>query len=146
MRKYLLPVAGLALMAASNGAFAASANSSFNVLLKVAAACTVTAADLNFGTFTGSIPAATTGSSNATVTCNKNTPYSLSFAATSTGTATATMANGTSTIPANLTISTTSQTATGGADTTTINGTIVSAVASPVVGTYTVAQAIYVLY
>ncbi len=152
MRKYLLPLSGIAILAAANGAFAASATSNFNVKVTVNTACTVSATDLNFGSFTGSIPAGTTGSSTATVSCNKGTSYALSFAtgagpAAATGTATANMANGANpTIPANLTVSTTAQSATGGNDTTTINGTIVAAVTNPAVGTYTIAQAIYVLY
>ena len=147
MRKYLLPVAGLAFVAATNGALAASATGSFNVSVTVTSACTVSATALNFGSFAGSIPAATTGSSNATVSCNKGVPYALSFTTTAgTGTATATMANGAATIPASLTVSTTSQNATGGNDVTPINGTIVAAQINPAVGTYTVAQSIYVLY
>lgn len=151
MRKYLLPVAGLAFLAASNGAFAASATNSFNVKIVIASACTVSATDVNFGTVTGSIAANTTTTANATVTCNKNTPYALSFVtgagpAAAVGTATATMANGANTIPVSLTMSAASQTATGGNDTTTITGKIVAAVPSPAVGAYTVAQSIFVLY
>ena len=151
MRKYLLPVAGLAFLAASNGAFAANATNSFNVKVTIAAACIVSAADVNFGTITGSIAAGTSTTSNATVTCNKNTPYALSFVTgagpgSAVGAATATMANGANTIPVNLTMSAASQTASGGSDTTTITGTIVTAVPSPVVGVYTVPQSIFVLY
>ncbi|MDE2384026.1 MAG: spore coat protein U domain-containing protein [Alphaproteobacteria bacterium] len=152
MNKYLLPVAGIAFLAAANGAFAASATSNFNVKVTVNTACTVSATDLNFGSITGSIAAGTTGSSTATVSCNKGTSYALSFVtgagpANAIGTATANMANGANpVIPASLTISNAAQTATGGNDNTTINGTIVSAVTNPAVGTYTVAQAIYVLY
>ncbi len=152
MRKYLLPLSTLAILAAASGALAASATSNFNVKVTVNTACTVSATDLNFGTFTGSIPAGTTGSSSATVSCNKGTSYALSFLtgagpAVAVGTAVANMANGANpTIPASLTVSTTAQTATGGNDNTAINGTIVAAVPNPAVGTYTVAQAIYVLY
>jgi len=152
MRKILLPVAGLALMVAANGALAASNTSNFNVKVQVNAACTVTATDMNFGTFAGSIPAST-ATSTATVICNKGVPYALSLAAgtgvgglTPTATATASMANGAATpIPASLTVATASQTATGGSDATVINGSI-AAVTTPATGTYTVAQAIYVLY
>jgi hypothetical protein len=152
MRKYLLPVAGLALVAAANGAFAANSTSNFNVSVTVTSACTVSATPLNFGSFAGSIPANTTNTSTATVSCNVGVPYALSFVtgagpANAVGTATANMANGANpTIPANLTVAATSQTATGGNDNTTITGKIVAAVNSPAVGTYTVAQAIYVLY
>ena len=153
MRKFLLPVAGLALLAAANSAVAASSTANFNVKVQVNAACTVSAADLNFGTFSGSIPAGTTGTTAALVTCNKGVSYALSLAAgsgplgtTATGAVIATMANGSNTIPAALTVSTVSPPATGGSDSTTINGTIVAAVTTPVAGTYTVAQAIYVLY
>ena len=154
MRKFLLPVAGLALLAAANSAVAASNTANFNVKVQVNAACAVSAADLNFGTFTGSIPAGTTGTTSALVTCNKGVSYALSLAAglgvggtTATGAATATMLNGAATpIVAALTVSTGSQTATGGSDLTPINGTITLGATSPATGTYTVAQAIYVLY
>ena len=152
MRKYLIPLAGLAMVVAANGAFAASSTSNFNVKVTINTACTVSATDLNFGTFTGSIPAATTGTSTATVSCNKGTSYALSFLtgagpANATGTATANMANGANTpIPASLTVSTPAKIATGGNDTTTINGTIVAGVTNPAVGTYTISQAIFVLY
>ena len=152
MRKFLMPVAGLALLAASNGAFAASANSSFNVKVTIATACTVGAGDIDFGTITGSIVANTSVTSTATVSCNKNTSYGLSFVtgagpANAVGSATANMANGANpTIPVNLSMSAASQTATGGSDTTTITGKIVAAVSNPVVGSYTVAQSIFVLY
>ena len=145
MRKYLLPVAGLVLMVASNGAFAAQATSTFNVKVAVNAACTVSAGDINFGTFTGNITATTTTSS-ATVTCNKGTAYNLSFAAaSSTGSASVTMASGVNTIPATVTMSNGSQNATGGSDLTTITGTL-AAVTGPVPGSYTVAQSIYINY
>ncbi|MDE2384025.1 MAG: spore coat protein U domain-containing protein [Alphaproteobacteria bacterium] len=131
---------------------AASATSNFNVKVTVNTACTVSATDLNFGTFTGSIPANSAGTSTATVSCNKGTSYALSFVtgagpANAVGTATANMANGANpVIPAALTVSATAQTATGGNDATTINGKITAAVTNPAVGTYTVSQAIYVLY
>lgn len=152
MRNYLVPAVGIALLATANGAFAASATSNFTVKVTVNTACTVAATDLNFGSFTGSIPAGTTGSSTATVSCNKGTSYALSFVTgagptNAVGTATVAMANGANpTIPASLTVANGSQTASGGADTTAINGTIVAAVTNPAAGTYTVAQAIYVLY
>ena len=136
----------------SNVAMAANVTQNFNVKVTVNTACTVSATDLNFGTFTGSIPANTTGTSTATVSCNKGTSYALSFVtgagpASAIGTATANMANGANpTIPASLTVVATAQTATGGNDATTINGKIVAAVTNPAVGTYTVAQAICVLY
>jgi spore coat protein U-like protein len=152
MRKILIAAAGLATIASANSVFAASATNNFTVRVTVNAACTVAATDLNFGSFSGSIPAGTTGTSTATVSCNKGTAYALSFVtgagpANAVGTATANMTNGPgNTIPANLSVSTTSQTATGGNDATTINGTIVAAVTNPVVGNYTATQAIYVLY
>ncbi len=148
MRKYLLPVAGLALLAASNGAFAANtATSNFTVSVTVNAYCSVTATAMNFGTFTGSIPANTLATSTASVTCANGVPYALSLApAAGTGALTATMANGASNIPADLTVSTAGQTGNGVVQATTINGKITAAVVSPTVGTYTVSQAIYVLY
>lgn len=156
MRKYLLPAAGIAFLAAANGAFAANATSNFNVKVTVTVACTVTASDLNFGTFAGSIPANQGGASAAVVSCNKGTPYAVSFAtgaapANATVTATANMLNGANpAIPANLSFGATPNggVATGGNDSTPINGLVNggAAVTNPAVGTYTVPQAIYVLY
>ena len=154
MRNFLLPVVGLALLAAPNSAVAASNSSTanFNVKVQVNAACTVSAADLYFGSFTGSIPANTTGSTAALVTCNTGTSYALSFTAIApvyalSGSVIANMVNGANpVIPATLTVSTASKTATGSSDSTAINGTILAAVTSPATGTYTIAQAIYVVY
>ena len=148
MRKYLLPVAGLALLAASNGAFAANtASSNFTVSVTVNAYCTVAATAMNFGTFTGSIPANTLATSTASVNCAAGTPYALSLAAAAgTGALTVSMVNGGSTIPADLTVSTLAQTGTGAVQSFPINGKISAAVASPTVGTYAVTQTIYVLY
>ena len=149
MRKYLLPVAGLALLAASNGAFAAgnTASGTFTVSVTVNAFCSVAATAMNFGTFTGSIPANTLANSTAAVTCATGVPYALSLASTAgTGALTASMVNGASTIPADLTVSTAGQTGNGAVQNTTINGKIAAAVASPTVGTYTVSQSIAVLY
>ena len=131
---------------------AASATQNFNVKVTVNTACTVSATELNFGTFTSFIPANTKATSTATVSCNEGTSYALSFVtgagpAAADGTATASMANGANpTIPASLKVVETAQTASGGDDVTTIKGKIVAAVTSPAVGTYTVSQAIYVLY
>jgi len=147
MRKYLLPVAGLALVAAANGAFAASSTSNFNVSVTVTSACTVGATDMTFGPFAGSIPANSLATSTVTVGCTSGTSYALSFASGSVlGGATALMSNGTTTIPADLTVSTTPVTGTGGNQTVTINGKIAAAVSFPTPGTYTVPQAIYVNY
>jgi len=154
MKHILGIVTGTAAIAAlmSGNAYAASATNNFNVKVTINTACTVSAADLNFGSFTGSIPANTLGSTTATVSCNKGTAYALSFVtganpAAAVGVATANMVNGANpTIPASLTVSAASQIATGGSDVTTINGKIVAAVSNPAVGTYTIPQAIYVLY
>ena len=149
MRKYLLPVAGLAFLAASNVAFAAgnTASSNFTVSVTVNAYCTVAATAMNFGTFTGSIPANTPATSTAAVTCSNNVPYALSLSSTAgTASATATMSNGAATIPAALTVSTAGQTGNGAVQNTPINGLIVAGVASPNVGAYSVSQSIYVLY
>lgn len=131
---------------------AASASTSFNTSVVVNRACTVAATDMDFGTFTGSIPANRTATSTATVSCNRGTAYALSFTvgagpANATGTVTVNMANGTNpTIPANLTMSRATRTAGAGSASFTINGRIVNAVTQPAIGTYTVTRAIYVLY
>ena len=149
MRKYLLPVAGLALLAASSGAFAAgnTASQAFTVSVTVNTFCAVTATAMNFGTFTGAIPANTAATSTASVTCANGAAYALSLApAAGTASATATMSNGAATIPASLTVSTAGQTGNGAVQNTPINGLIVAGVASPNVGAYSVSQSIYVLY
>ena len=137
-------------------AVAASATSNFNVKVTITVACTVTAADLSFGSFAGSIPANTVASTAAVVSCNKGTPYAVSFAtgaapANATVTATANMLNGGNpAIPANLSFGATPNggVATGGNDSTPISGKINggAVVTNPAAGTYTVPQAIYVLY
>jgi spore coat protein U-like protein len=153
--KVLLRAATLfALVAAPlpNTALAATATNTINVKVTVGTACTVSATDLNFGSFAVSIPANTTATSTATVSCTKGTSYALSFVfknslSAAKNTATVNMVNGANpTIPADLTVSTTIRTATGGNDVTTINGRIVAAVTNPALGTYTAPQAIYVLY
>ncbi|MDE2384024.1 MAG: spore coat protein U domain-containing protein [Alphaproteobacteria bacterium] len=142
----------LFLLVQGQGVFAASASASFNVGVTVNVACTVSATDLNFGTFAALIPANTTASATATVSCSKGTVYALSFAFrgnpnAARGTANVNMLNGANpAIPASLTVQNGLQTATGGNDTTTIGGTISAAVINPATGTYTAAQAIYVLY
>lgn len=131
---------------------AASANGSFGARITVTTGCVVTATNMNFGTFTGSIPANRTATATATVICNRGTSYALSFTlgagpANATGTTTVNMANGANpTIPANLTVSRARRTATGFNTSFTINGRIVNAVNRPAVGTYTATRAIYVLY
>jgi len=142
----------LVMLPAPHAALAASSTVNFNVKLAVAPACTVSATDLNFGTFTGSIPANTAATAVATVTCNIGTTYAMSFTAganpaAAVGTIVANMANGANpTIPANLRVSIASRIGTGASVAINIRGRIVAAVTRPPVGTYSVRQAIYVLY
>ena len=151
VRFYTLPSALFALLVTIQAASAASNSASTNVKATIAAGCIVSAADVDFGTITGSIAANTRKRANATVSCSKNTSYALSFfagagPASAIGTANVTMANGANTIPVLLKMRSASQIATGGNDLTRITGRIVAAVINPAVGTYTVVQAIYVLY
>lgn len=147
MRKYLIAAAGIGMIASANGAFAASATSNLNVSVTVSGACVVSADPMNFGSFTGSIPANTTANTDAKVICNSGTSYSVSFAsASAVGTATASMTSGGNTIPASLAVDTTSKLATGGTDLTNITGTIVAGVTAPAVGVYNATVPIYVNY
>lgn len=151
VRLYALPSASFALLVTIQAASAASNSASLNVKATVFAACIVSATDVNFGTVTGSIAANTKTTAKATVICNKNTTYALSFVSgagpiNAVGTATVTMANGANTIPVKLTMKSASKIATGGNNRTTITGKIVAAIINPAFGTYAVVQAIYVLY
>jgi len=150
MRKYLLAAAMVA--AGANSAFAASSSGTFNVQVKIASACTISATAMDFGTVTGSVLGTETANSTVSVTCNKGTAYNVSFSALSVlGTPLTTAAinlnNGVgNVIPANLTISAGSTgVATGATDSATVGGKLV-ATANPAAGTYSNTQTIYVVY
>jgi len=149
MRKYLFAAAIVA--AGANSALAASSSGTFNVQVKIAAACTISATAMNFGTVTGSVLGSETASSTVSVGCNKGTTYNVSFSALSTlgtplTTASINLNNGVNVIPAGLTISAGSTgTATGGVDSATVSG-LLTATANPTPGTYSNTQTIYVVY
>ncbi len=149
MRKYLLAAAMVA--AGANSAFAASSSGTFNVQVKIASACTISATAMDFGTVTGSVLGTETANSTVSVTCNKGTAYNVSFSALSVlGTPLTTAAinlnNGLNVIPAALKINVGSTgIATGGADSATVGGTL-TATANPTAGTYSNTQTIYVVY
>ena len=90
--------------AALHGAVAATATATFQVTANVATQCTVSAADLNFGTVDplgGNVDQTTT----VTVRCTKNTAYTVGLNAGTTAGATLAqrlMANGTDTMNYNL--------------------------------------------
>lgn len=72
---------GLVITIAATAAtltFAATATDAFDVYVNVQGACSVTAADLDFGTYTG---AQLDGTSTTNVTCTLLTPYTLALSA-----------------------------------------------------------------
>lgn len=70
----LVAAAGLAPRA-----LAASATTTFNVTATVQTSCSVSAADLTFGTYDAASPTDTLGTSTVTVTCSLLTPYTVSL-------------------------------------------------------------------
>ncbi|HVN42745.1 MAG TPA: spore coat U domain-containing protein [Steroidobacteraceae bacterium] len=93
-------VAGL-LFALGGSAHAATATATFNVTASVANNCTVSAANLGFGTFTAS--ADVTNSSTVTMNCTNGTPYTVTLSTGSSGVfATRTMKSGTNLLNYNL--------------------------------------------
>jgi spore coat protein U-like protein len=69
----------LAILAAYGvgSAQAGTATTTFNVTADVGSACSVTAADLNFGTYLSSDAVAKTGTTTVTVTCSLATVYNV---------------------------------------------------------------------
>jgi spore coat protein U-like protein len=79
--RFAIPAAAFGLMAfglASVPATAATATNSFGVSATVQAACTVTAATMAFGSYTGTTANAT---SAVSVTCTNATPYNVGLSA-----------------------------------------------------------------
>lgn len=78
MRKHLIaPVTGIVLLAIAGSANALIRQTTFGVTASVGANCLVSAADLAFGTYTGT--AALTSSSDVTVRCTNGTPYTVAL-------------------------------------------------------------------
>lgn len=71
---------GLLAMAATP-AMAGTATDTFEVKLKVTAACSVTAHDLDFGTHASAATANVDVNSDIVVKCTKNTPYTVALSA-----------------------------------------------------------------
>ena len=126
MRKILV-VTLLAGVMSAGVANALTTTANFNVTAVVQSTCSATAATLAFGNYTPGA-GALTGSSNISVKCTKNTPYTVSLNAGSTtgGTlAQRLMASGANTLQYNLytTVAATTVFGDGTASTATIPGT-----------------------
>ncbi|MDN6885487.1 spore coat protein U domain-containing protein [Variovorax sp. CAN2819] len=79
MKKPSLIVAAVLAALATSAAVAATTSSTFQVLITVTKACSVTAgagSNINFGSVT-STATALSASSNISVTCSKSTPYNI---------------------------------------------------------------------
>ena len=144
----VVAAASLAMMAQNS--FAASANTSFNVKVQIAASCTVSATAMDFGTIS-TVVGTETATSTVNVTCNKGTAYGLSFTnvatiAAATTTAAINLNNGANVIPATVKVTS------GGAGIGTglalpglLTGTL-TATPNPATGTYSNTQTLYVIY
>ena len=142
MRKYLLPLAAGAVVAASTSAFALQANDNFQARITIQTSCLVTADDLDFGNV-GVIVGGETASSNVAVNCSAGTVYTLSFDSLTTVTSyNSTMNNGADTVSYSAAIS-----AGGGTGPANflING-VLPAQATPAAGIYTDNQTVFVNY
>lgn len=93
-------IAILALGFASTSAVATTATATFNVTATVSNSCTITAAALAFGAYTGA--AVVLGTSNLTINCTNLASYSVGLSTGSGSFTTRTMTNGTSTLGYNL--------------------------------------------
>jgi spore coat protein U-like protein len=142
MRKYLLPLSFLSLIAASGSALALQASDGFQARITIQTSCIVTADDLDFGNV-GVINGGETASANVDVNCSAGTPYTLSFdsllSVTSYNDA---MVNGASSVAYSAAISAGGGT---GPASYTIDGVLPSQV-TPAAGIYTDNQTVYVNY
>jgi hypothetical protein len=133
MRKYLLPLAAGALIAAAATAQAASDSATFNVSVTVNKSCTIAATDMDFGPVTNL--SGQTATSTVTANCSTGAHYNMGLAASS-----VTMTGPTSqTITASLAFPAagTDYTGSGSGQTYTVTGTLPSTGMAPDNGTYT---------
>jgi spore coat protein U-like protein len=143
MRKYLLPVAVAAVLVGASNANAATATGNFTAHVKLNAACTVTATNLDFGTLPGLILGTETATSTVSVTCSKNAAYTLALSAGTTMVGVTTPAD-TVTYGAAF-AATPSGTGNGAAQSFTINGTL-PAQATPSAQDYNATRTVTVTY
>lgn len=142
MRKYLLPLAAGAVVAASTSAFALQANDNFQARITIQTSCVVTADDLDFGNV-GVIAGGEAATANVDVNCSAGTAYTLSFDSLAIVTSyNDTMDNGASTVAYSAAISAGGGT---GPASFVING-VLPAQATPAAGIYTDNKTVYVNY
>jgi spore coat protein U-like protein len=80
MRKILTTTVAAVLAAAAGGASAVTnITTTFQVSASVSTRCTVSAAALSLGTYNPGSGTAATGSSNVTVNCTKNAPFTVAL-------------------------------------------------------------------
>jgi spore coat protein U-like protein len=77
MSKILRTILGALLALGCAPVLAATATTTFTVTATVAAACTISATDLAFGTYSPAAALPTDGSSTVTTTCNLAAPYNI---------------------------------------------------------------------
>ena len=136
-----------ALCGTAPAAWAATATGTFSATAVISAACTVTAANLNFGTYNPASAVALTGNSTISVFCTSGTPYTVALnVGTGGGTfATRKLANGANLMNYNLFTSAalTAIWGDGTASTSTVAGTgvgVLTAVPATVYGSIPINQ------
>lgn len=147
MRKYLLPLAAGALVAAAASANAAQTSANFQARITIQTACVVSATNLDFGNV-GVINGGETATSNVSVNCSNGTPYGLSLANVGSVTAiTGTMTNvgNGEDVDYSAALSSAGGTGTGSAQAYTIDG-VLPTQSTPTPAIYTDNRTVYVNY
>lgn len=140
MRKYLLPLAAGALVAAAAYANAATTSATFNVSVTVAKSCSVTATDIDFGTVTNLSSQTATGT--VTANCSTGSPYTIGLTAS-----TVDLVGATSTIIAGLVLAGAgSFTGTGADEVLTVTATLPTSLITPDNDTYTGSATVDVVF
>ena len=78
MRKYLLPIAAVVVIAGSAAAFAAQTSDTFQTRIAIQTSCAITVGDVDFGNV-GVINGTETASGAVNVNCSAGTPWTASF-------------------------------------------------------------------
>lgn len=146
MRKYLLPIVAVATLASAASSFAATASGTFNVQVTIVNACKVSATNVDFGNLS-TILGTEAGTSTVSVTCNRGTPYSLSFVSGSASlSTTGNLVNSGNTIPVAYSFASTAAAAGTGTATNTMDVKLPTATPYPAIGVYSQIQTVYVNY
>ncbi len=124
MRKFVLAAAALA--AVSSSVFAASTTANFNVKVKIAKTCTITATDVDFGTV-GAFDGTETATGTLSINCTNKVPYTLALNAPVVQAMTGATVGNIDTISYTLALASSSGTGNGSAQTVNMNGAVTTA-------------------